>query len=186
MVREILTEWTTVSGAGKLSVMYFDETEPAGVQRQDIGTLFDAIAPDLANTTSFRVAQSGRELDTATGTVTGFWDSNTVHDGIGGAAVTAIADVAQLLLRWRTSTVINGRLVQGRTFVPGASSGEINGGNVASAMVTAAAAACTTFLTERPDFVIWHRPVNGAGGSAVPVTSSGVWSEWAVQRKRRN
>ena len=166
--------------------MYFDETEPVGVQREDIGTLFSALMGDASNTTSFQVAQSGRELDTATGTVTGFWDSNTVHDGVGGAATTAIADVAQMLLRWRTSTVIAGRLVQGRTFIPGMSAGEIQEGNVNSGTVATAAAACTTFLAERPDFVIWHRPVGGAGGVAVPVTGSGVWSEWAVQRKRRN
>lgn len=96
----------------------------------------------------------------------------------------------QGLVRLLTSTVLNGRRVQGRLFIPGPlEGGNTTGGGPTAAYQTAydaggdgmlAAGATTSSLQ------VWHRPVNGAGGANASVTSTSPSPTWAVLRSRRS
>ena len=81
---------------------------------------------------------------------------------------------------------VAGRLLQGRTFIPGISSGQLDGGQLSSACVTAFSTAQSTFLASIPaDMVIWHRPKGVTPGTYFAVDSGATWNELAVQRRRR-
>lgn len=185
MVTEITVDWTTVSGGDKFTNLYFEDGILLSGVRAAIDAMFQSMASVFATTTSWNVRGEGRVLNTQTGTLLALWSEPTLQTGTGSDPTTAVADAAQALIRWRTSTIIGGRLVQGRTFLPGLSSNEIAEGNLGLGAQGTIQAAASAFAVDVPELVIWHRPKNGVGGATAPVTSAAVWSEWAVLRHRR-
>lgn len=185
MVREILVNWTTLAGGGQVSVFHFDEVLPVASARADLGAFLNSIRGAFAASTSYTVATSGRDLDPSTGTLTGFWEAATPYTGSGSGGAQG-PDAAQVLVRWRTEDVVNGRRVQGRTFIPGVGLSALTGGNVTASTVTNVVTAGNALAAAADSqLYVWHRPVNGAGGSNHSVTSAGCWTEVAVQRGRR-
>jgi len=117
-----------------------------------------------------------------------------VYSATAPAAVTGVQPgdsvprASQALIRWATAEIINGRRLRGRTFIPGITStlttdaGGLDGGAVAQL-----AQAANDFIDAAPaPMVVWHRPVNGAGGSTGLVTIASVWDQFAVLRSRRD
>lgn len=185
-MREILTNWTMASGGGKVSVMYFDDTLAVTDQRAAIGTLFGAVDAFLDTSVSWVVDTSGREINAATGALTGSWGDGTPRSGSGASSGQSVPDAAQVLLQWHTDDIVNGRFIRGRTFVPGLSTLFVTDGNLGAAQLTTIATAANAFDNDPlAGFGIWHRPVLGAGGSFHSATASDVWAEFAVLRRRR-
>lgn len=191
MVREIITEWTSPGDSPKLSVMYFDEAPTIASQRTALAAMWGTVDNSLATLCAWRIRTEGRVLDTATGALTGFWNEGTAQAGAGTSPTTTVADATQLLIQWLTNTIVDGRRLRGRTFVPGLPTSAVTAGNLASGIQTAVDAAADTFVASGAGFQIWHRPTPGAGGappsggSAAAVTGASVWNELAVLRKRR-
>lgn len=183
---EILTRWTAPSTPGGVTVMYADDLVNIDDLRSALGTLWGAIDNQLATGVTWSVDTSGRVLNAATGTLTGFWASPTPYTGTGALSGSAVANAAQILLQWRTSDIVAGRLVQGRTYVPGMGAGLLSGGQIAEASRAAMQAAAETFADAPSSISIWHRPKNGSGGSLHNVGSAACWAELAVQRRRRD
>lgn len=186
MPREILVDWTTPAGAGFRSVLYFEETASVALQRADIGTMLGAIDATFDGHVTWVVETSGRELDSATGALTGAWVEPTNQSGAGALAGNTVPDVAQVLLRWSTGQVVNGRFLKGRTYLPGLASASILEGNILPATVTTIQTAVNAFIAAAHGFGVWHRPVGGAGGDHVVANGGSVWTEFAVLRQRRN
>lgn len=186
MVREIIVEWTTITGGGKRSVLYFDEATAVSDQRSEIHNWLTDLAGGLHTSTAWNVATSGRELDTATGTLTGIWSETTARNGAGSLATgQPVPDAAQILIQWTTGVVVNGRVIRGRTYIPGTSTANVANGNLAESVRASYATDSNTFVGATPSFVIWHRPRSGAGGVAVVVDAADCWREFGVQRNRR-
>lgn len=186
MPAEILVDWTTPAGNEHRNVMYFDATLSIGAQRTALSTFLTAVKASLSNQVSYSIEQSGRVLDDATGALVGSWSQATALTGSGGSATQPVADATQILFRWFTPSIVNGRFLKGRTFIPGLFSGGLSGGNLLAAQVTGLSAAANTFANDPAGFGVWHRPSQGAGGDFVLTTSGSVWSELAVLRRRRN
>lgn len=185
MPREIITDLTTAAGGGRVSVMYFNEASPVADQREDIDTFFSSLAVSLSNTFSYEVRTTGRELDDATGGLTGAWVDSTPYTGVGANVGDVVPDASQLLIRWFTNVIVNGRFLQGRTFVPGLLGSSIDAGNVDPALVAGYTTIAQTMAGSLNGFGVWHRPTLGAGGSFHPINDGGCWSEVAVLRRRR-
>lgn len=186
MVREILVDWTTASGAGKVSVFHFIEASNVADQRQALSAFLTACNSTLAASTSWTIRPDGRELNTASGTLTGLWSEATPHTGAGTPGNTSVlADATQVLVRWFTDHIVNGRVLRGRTYLPGIYRNVSEGGNVYVASRTAIQNAGQTLAGSGTQLAIWHRPTNGAGGVAWAVDTCSVWQEFAVQRRRR-
>lgn len=185
MPREILVDWNAEDGGGGLSVLYFDSAAGVPGQRQNLETFLDAIQLYLANTTSYVIRQEGRELNNATGQLTGVWSDPTARTGQGTGSSFSVSNSDQLLVRWSTNDIVNGRFVRGRTNIPGVDQQYIDGDWV-STLTGIVSTAANVFLASSAAFGIWHRPVNGAGGSFHLADNASVWSEAAVQRKRRS
>lgn len=186
MAREILVNWTTAGGGGFVSVLNFADEATAGAQRTALnGFLLEALEV-CANTTSFEIATEGREFDETTGTLTGFWTDPTVYVGAGIAGNQA-ADATQALVRWRTLSIVGGRLLQGRTFIPGIGSSEVTAGNLNTGAQGTLNAAAEVLVSAGVGFSVWSRPITGGrAGSLSLVTEATVWSELAVLRRRRD
>ena len=185
MPREILTDWTTPAGSGFRSVTFWDSAVAVEGQRAKWQAFLEDINTVLDNGTSWIIRTEGREMDNATGTLTGAWSDGTAQVGGGAGSGETVADATQILVRWSTATIVNGRFHRGRTFIPGCQVAALVSGNLAAANVTAINTACTTLLTDNEGFGVWHRPVDGAGGSFSLATSGNAWSELAVLRQRR-
>lgn len=184
-IREILVDWTTQAGGGFRNVFYFDSTVTPAVQRSDIATWATGMAGVIDTNVSWTVETAGRELDETTGALVGAWTEPTGHTGLGAITGECVPDVAQILCRWATGSVVGGRFLKGRSFVPGMTVAQMKDGNIVPATVGALSTVCNTFATGASNLLVWHRPVLGAGGVAIPSQSGSVWSELAVLRRRR-
>jgi len=185
-MREIITRWDAEGQGGGLSVMYFaDGLGTIAEQRAALGDLWATIDGNLTPNTQWSVDAEGREIDFATGTLTGGWSEGTVYAGAGGLSSTPVPNVAQALLRWATDSVVGGRLVKGRTYVPGFANELTNDGEIPAAYLGTMGTACQAFADAEVGFSVWHRPVSGSGGSLHTVTGGSVWREFAIQRGRR-
>jgi len=185
MPREILTDWTFDSGEDGVSVMFFDEGLSVTDQRAALAVFWGAVDSMLHNGTTWTIRKSGREMDDATGTLTGVWTDTATLTGTGAGTVNPVNDAAMILLQWQTNTIVNGRMVRGRTFVPGAEISTQEGGNLGAGFVGLLQGYQATLIAASEGFVIWHRPTSGSGGSVAPVTTGTAWQEFAVLRGRR-
>lgn len=185
MPREILVDWTTDSGSGKVSVFMFLEGSAVADQRDALADFLAVIDNGLASTCSYAIRQSGRELDATTGGLTGAWTDSTAHTGAGGGSGEPVADAVQCLFQWQTDHIVNGRFLRGRTFIPGLVSAAVVNGNVDSATQAAFQAAGQALLDTGTQLAVWHRPTAGSGGVAWAADTATVWSELAVLRRRR-
>lgn len=185
MPREIIVDWTAADGGGGLSVLYFPLDGDIELQRQVLGNFLLEISDKMASATTWSVRQEGRELADATGTLTGVWSEPTIRSGAGSGGGFSVANTTQLLVRFNTNSIVNGRFVRGRMNIPGIAQQHIDGDWTAGILSDVGAAA--TILAGaigRPG--VWHRPKNGAGGSFHAMTSASVWNEASVLRKRRS
>lgn len=187
-IREILVDWVGAGGVSGVSVMHFGalSNTPAS-QRAALSTFLTALRPSLAASTNYRIRPEGRELDEATGTLTGVWSEPTLYANSGTSAASGpVPNAAQILVRWATPAIINGRVLKGRTFIPGAANtASGSSGEVVSGVVTSFTAAGAALIIADVDLRVWSRPKPGRPGQAFTVTGVNVWSELAVQRRRR-
>lgn len=128
-------------------------------------------------------------VEDTTGVLTGAFAGTDPATVGGTAAGDALPHQTQGLLRLGTSSVINGRRVRGRLFIPGPVEADnaVSGAPVSAYIsdVTAAFAALNTAGTTTSMPRVWHRPQGGAGGQAVAITSFACSTSWAVLRSRR-
>ena len=184
-IKEVVVDWTTNAGGGFVNVFYFGDGATITAQRTAIDDLFDDMGPSLDTGAAWQIRNEGVIKDEATGTLTGAWSDSTPLGGTGQAASESVPDAAQILLRWATGSVVNGRFLKGRTFVPGFVAAGLFNGNVSSSNITLFNTACDNFLAAGVDFGIWHRPASGTGGTFIPAVSGSTWQEMAVLTRRR-
>lgn len=181
-----LTTWTNVQGAPYYTNLYFGgDTEgeaDAAVAAID-GFLAD-LDPSLVNGMVATVDSEVELVDPASGNVTGVY-------GTAGATETFVAGgdplpySTQMLIRWRTGQYVNGREVRGRTFIPGWTESSSTNGKPLPGTVSTMATIAASFLTAASGAggLVIYSPTHGLDAS---VTSTSVWSEWAVLRSRRD
>jgi hypothetical protein len=185
MPREIIVDWTTSAGSGFKSVLHFGSLTSVATQRTNIESWLDGLCGAIDTGTSYIVATSGREMDDATGTLTGVWNDATARTGAGTVAGECVADATQVLIRWSTGTIIGGRFLIGRTFIPGLSTAQLVNGNTSNILRSTWDGHTATFVAAANGFGVWHRPVSGAGGQMQGAASGVTQTELAVLRRRR-
>lgn len=185
MPREIVVDWTTASGGGKNSVFMFGTVSTAADQRIALRNFLQSVDNLLTPANTWSIRQTGREVDPATGTLTGTWTDGTSYTGAGAVAGEPVPDASQILIRWSTGHIVGGRFLQGRTFIPGCVVGNIDDGNLSSAAVTVAANAANQLILDAAQMGVWHRPTSGSGGVWWAADEASCWNELAVLRRRR-
>lgn len=121
-------------------------------------------------------------IDTATGALIGT-DNFTPATGTGTNGGQPNSPATQGLLRITTGTVVGGRLLRGRLFLPATTENDNDLGAPTSTYVSDYDAAATTMLGD-PDsaWVVWSK----THGVQATVTGESVWNKWAVLRSRRD
>lgn len=186
MVREILVNWVTAAGGNQVSVLNFEDAPTVEIQRAALDSALTSMGTVLAAGTSWSIATEGREFNPATGVLTGAWSDPLVFQGAGASGnAQAMADATQALIRWSTGVIANGRFVNGRTFIPGISRMASDGGNLGGPAQATLADAAQALIDAASGIGVWSRPTNDIGGAFFAATTATVWSEFAVQRRRR-
>jgi hypothetical protein len=95
------------------------------------------------------------------------------------------------LIQWITQTVLNRRLLRGRTFMTPAATGAIGGtGAVAAGIITTMVAAGNALIgTASVQYSCWHRPKpfkTGNNGTVAAIVACTVPQKVAVLRSRRD
>lgn len=187
MVSEHKIIWTTPGGGGASTLYTLGGGDPQ-VEATAIDAFLVALKAGLSNQVGMSQSPEVRHLDTVTGTLIGVSNVNVEVPVVGNVASQPVADSSQILMRWNTGTIVNGRRLVGRTFIPGLPVGSLSGGNLAGASAADFATkgnALRTALTGLQALQVWHRPKGGVGGQVSGVTSCTVWGEMAVLRRRR-
>lgn len=185
MPREIIVDWTTPSGSGKASVLYFIEATSVASQRAALSTFLESVQTVQSSQCAYTIRTVGREMTSATGALSGAWSEPTAYTGTGSLAQEPLPDASQALIRWSTDHIVGSRFLQGRTFIPCLTTNGVNDGDVLAATQTVLQDAADALVAAGVQFCIWHRPVSGAGGEAWAVDTAAAQSEFAVLRRRR-
>jgi len=122
-------------------------------------------------------------LNVGTGTIESI-DATTPATGTGTAAGDALPPIAQGLLRLFTSTIVSGRLLRGRIFLPGApeSDSASTGGTSTTYRSDYEAAAAALIADANSDWSVWSQ----THGVLANISSATIWNKWASMRSRRD
>lgn len=186
----VRTVWTGFTGGPGYTNLYFDGGDDPDDCMDAVEDFFQSAGVVVAGQITMNVEGSGFLVDEATGIASGTWASTGGDRPVTGGGSGAYMGPAGVCVTWRTASLINGRIVKGRTFlVPAASSiceadGSISNSLRTTVLTAAAALATNSTVT----FGVWHRPsLSPAGpGSFEPVINASVSDQIAVLRSRRS
>lgn len=150
---------------------------------------WDGIKANIHSSISFDFDPICLAVEATTGTLTGAFVGTDPSTVTGTGATDALPLQTQALVRLGTSSVIDGRRVKGRCYVPGQlEANNAGAGVLSSSLVTAIAGSFATILAAgatASNPVIWHRPKAGSPGTHAAVTSVQCSPSWSVLRSRR-
>lgn len=181
--------WTGFQGAPGYSSFYCSSVDDTAVNdfNDAVWSFFNAIKGEISVNTTITPPSSYRTMDGATGVLGGISPLTTPGAAIGGTGNNSQASPAGASVNWLTSTAAAHKLVVGRTYlVPlGANAYQADGSLVDADKAAIQTAANALVTAVSAIFVIWRRPVDGAGGSVAPVTAARVNDRVAMLRSRR-
>jgi hypothetical protein len=184
----ITTYWRPGTGGGSTA----DATDIVARVRAWLNTQVGA----LINTVALVYNPVCEAIEDTTGDLVGLFTGTAVANSIGTSVTWTSPEVA-MLVSWRTASVINGRLLQGRTFISPLAAAAIDAsGQLAAATKTSLQTASTGLLTGggTASFpVTWRRPHTASTkdprpsylGDSRAIASAVVSSRLAVLKSRR-
>lgn len=126
----------------------------------------------------YAVLEDSTGAQTSEGTVA---SPPAVVNGVGSGGYSGNSGVA---VNWLTTSFINGRRLKGRTFlVPLGPVFEANG-TVADSVLSEMTGLAATLVGSDGLFVVWHRPISGAGGAAAEISTVTIRDRSAHLRSR--
>jgi len=180
----VRTVFSGATGAPYLSTLYFAGTngDDADAAASAVSDYWIYMSPIISTAVSFVIEGDVAVIDEEDGTLL---DSHpvSVDGGSGSASGDMLPFTTQGLQRWATGQVRGGRVVRGRTFVPGAVVGNNDSGVPDAAYVAKVIDAGNTLIADADStLLVWTRK----NQSALEVTAAGCWSSWAELRSRRD
>jgi hypothetical protein len=129
-------------------------------------------------------------VEATTGVLTGAFVGTDPASVTGTEAGDPLPAQTQGLVRLATSTVVGGRRLRGRIFVPGPAEARNDSSGLPNSTytsgLTSGFAAMLTAGATASSPVIWHRPTAGAGGTHGLITGVSAAPTWSVLRSRRS
>jgi len=151
-----------------------------------IRTFYLAINNIVPTGLTLQVPSSGDQISEATGQITGTWSgaAQAVVTGLGSGNYSGASGA---IVNWKTSALVAGRRVQGRSFiVPIVATSLDTQGSLSSATITTIQNAANQLITDLAgELKIWSRPRDTIAGTAATVISAQVPDLAAVLRTRR-
>ncbi len=184
-ISRIRSLWTGFDGAPGYTNIYVAEGSEADAVTA-MAAFWGAITGGLPSDVTVTVENTGETVDPATGIMTTAWTAPLAiaHVGADAGSYAAASGAAVTL---QTADVVNGRRVHGRIFVVplGHDGYDGTGGLNPSFLVTLGDAVAGLLTALGAQWVVWHRPIAGTGGSQHPVTGHSINPRGAVLRSRR-
>jgi hypothetical protein len=187
--------WSGFPGGPGFSNFYFTQPAITGPSAQavatDVRAFFAGFSGLIPAGVAIQVAPQVALIDEATGTLQDEITVATPPAVLNGGGNGERSAPSGAVVNWKTSTIVAGRRLRGKTFlVPLTIQSYDNTGTLtdaALALLRASAATLATVNVGAPtELCVWHRPVNGAGGSLGIVTSSSVPDKAAILTSRRD
>jgi len=184
-ILRIRTAWTGVQGAPYLSTHYFTrvDSSSAASAADAVAALWDGLADTMQEAVDWTVEGFAAVIDDTTGALTGLDPISGGNSGSGTASASLNPLVSQGLLRLQTSAVVSGRILRGRTFLPG-SVESYNATGAPEAGYISAVNAAFDDLMAVPDAEL--RIYSRAHNTSAVVVSGSCWDQWAALRSRRD
>jgi len=105
------------------------------------------------------------------------------NSGTGESADDPAPYATQGLMQLFTGTVAGGRLLKGRTYIPGVTEASNTDGRPKDTYLTDIVAAYNALAAVTDaELLVWSRK----NGLSAPVTGAAAWTQWAVLRSRRD
>lgn len=175
--------WTGVAGSPAYSNFY--AVAPTGgptTFQNEVAQFIDGLCDYICTPVAINVEGEVPLIDSVTGEIQSI-ASVTPSNIAGRATGEMVPRASQLLVRWRTEAFIGGRRLQGRTFIPYVDQVANDDGRVDPTVVANLANVITPFIVAMDGkLVVWSKT---SGGTA-PITSGGLWDQWAQMRSRRD
>lgn len=186
----ITAKWEGFLGAPGYSNFYFRDPEvgvPYDDAAADVHTFFDGLKGVIAPGITISVQAEVSLMDSTGATPPYVYALQTVPAPVASTTAGTFSAVSGACITWRTGTVVENRIVRGRTFIVPLSSSayESNGTLTTSAINTLKAAANGLLSSTASDFVVWSRPRATAPGQMAAPLMALVTDQAAVLRSRR-
>nr|CRY93620.1 hypothetical protein [uncultured prokaryote] len=183
----VVTVFTGTPVSDGISTVHYDAAESTpGEAVAHQAALLGTWSPFVASAQNWTVSGTVDLIDETTGVLI---DSTSGPDfPVDTTASDApLPPTNQLLIRLGTGTVVGGRRLKGRMFLPGFTElANVSGGTVDPALISGSTSDLGDFVSggdARP--CVWHRPNDDGPGSKAQITSASIWTQWAVLRQRR-
>jgi len=152
-----------------------------------VRAFWDACKGFLPSDVTIQVENTGDELDSVTGALVNEFTTAAVAPVTGTSSAVYAAAVGALA-NWKTSVVVAGSRLRGKTFIVPVTAGFFTtaGALTLECTATIETAGGTLIADQSSSFVVWHRPVNGAGGNYALVASVTAPTTASVLRSRRD
>lgn len=191
-ILRVTAQWTGFTGGPGYSNFHFGgfESPEAALPSFNAARAFCvALLPLMPSGTTVSLDPEVAVIDTTSGQVEDYVSTTPASTGASGGTTAPYAGPTGAVVNWLTNGVRNGRRVRGRTFVVPLSSAAFDSqGTLTSSVLTTIRTAATALVdsSTAPDFGVYSRPVNGAGGAFYAATAARVPDLAAVLRSRRD
>jgi hypothetical protein len=196
----VTTHTTGYTGAPGFTNFYFIHADPPSTQAQlavtNTRAFWEAVGGSFPDSWHYAIDAAVAVVEDVDGTISDYVTTTPPSQSVVGNAGGYSAP-SGLCIQWKTTGVVNSRLVRGRSFmVPLTSAAYQNDGTLNSSEVTKFQTAATTLRTNTgPTLCVWARPFDPVppattpahrDGSSHVVTASSVADKVAVLRSRRD
>jgi hypothetical protein len=184
-LNRIRVVWTGIPTGTGVSTFYSPGAQVPNLNALRLG--LDNLKPVLAPGITLTIQNQGDTIDDASGELVGTW-ATTAPAAVVSTGAGAYAAPTGGCVNWQTNGIHNGRRLRGRTFVvPLTAASYGTNGQLIAGAITALQGLINGVLTATsPPFVIWGRPVAGAGGTSSAITGGTVPTKAVVLTSRRD
>lgn len=153
-------------------------------------TLWDGCKTKIATGMTITYDPTVLAIEDTTGVLAGVFAATPVANTTTSGGTAPLPYQTQGLIQFATATIIDGRRLRGRAYVPAPDEGDNGTGGLPTSSYTSSIdAAIAAFILSwgatKP--AVWHRPSSpgASDGSSGAMVSGDTASTWAVQRRRR-
>lgn len=184
MPYRVRVNWTGAPVNGPtVTTLFFNEASSTAQQASDAAaSLMAALDGGLSDELTWRTESEVDTLDTTTGELVAV-DAVTPASGAGVNTAEVLPLASQGLLQWSTGQIVAGRVLKGRTFVPGFCENQQDAGAPTSAVIAQFNGFAAAFIALSPTIpVVWSR----THGVQDTILTGTLAPYWAVLRSRRD
>jgi hypothetical protein len=185
----IRVDWAGIATGPGISTFFAAATAPgATLDLAPLRTFFNsAIGSYLPTGVSLNFPVVGDVINESTGLIEGTWGA-PAQSIVSGAIAGSYSAASGAVVSWRTTGIVNGHRVRGRTFlVPMSNAAYDATGTLATNFRDQVLAAAATLIGNAGlKLAIWHRPVAGVGGAGFQIAAATMTDKAMVLTSRRD